>query len=71
GQPVFLLEGAFGFHWRQVGLSVEAFNLTDAKWRDSEFVYSSNFNPTSSSVPARHFTAGQPFTLQTTLSLNF
>ena len=71
GQAVLLLEGALGFHWREVGLSIEGFNLTDADWRDSEFVYSSNFSPASSNVPARHFTAGQPFTLQSTLSVNF
>lgn len=70
GQAVLLLEGAVGFQWRWIGLSVEVFNLTNSEWRDSEFVYSSNFSPASSNVPARHFTAGQPFTLQSTLSIN-
>ena len=69
GQAVLLLEGAVGLHWRGVGLSVEAFNLTDSEWRDSEFVYSSNFGDAASNVPARHFTAGRPFTLQSTLSV--
>ncbi len=69
GQAILLLEGAIGVHWHGVGLSVEAFNLTDADWRDSEFVYSSNFGDSASNVPARHFTAGRPFTLQSTLSV--
>ena len=69
GQAILLLEGAAGFNWNGIALSVEAFNLTDAEWRDSEFVYSSNFNEFSDNVPARHFTAGRPFTLQSTLSV--
>lgn len=71
GEPVFLVEAGLGLEWRALVLSVEAFNLLDLEWRDSEFVYASDFRtgPGRSAVPARHFTAGRPLTVQATLTV--
>jgi outer membrane receptor protein involved in Fe transport len=61
------LGGALG----PIALSSEISNLFDSRWREGEFVYASSFEPTAprSLVPARHFTAGAPFTLQLTLTV--
>ena len=53
--------------------SFEVYNLADVRWRDGEFVFSSNWNPQQQNtlVPVRHFTAGRPLTVQGTLSARF
>lgn len=68
---VALVSAAAGVSLGEVSLAVEVFNLFDAEWRDGEFNYASSFRPKepSSRVPARHFTAGRPFTAQATLTL--
>ena len=60
-----------GAEYHDVSLSFEAFNLLDARWRDGEFVYPSNFDRPdgASRVPVRHFTAGRPLSLQATLTV--
>ena len=52
-------------------LEIDVRNLFDARWRDAQFNYPSNFDPsgTASLVPVRQFTAGRPFTLTATLSV--
>ena len=72
-RTVALLDLGAGLNLRPLSLSVEVFNLADARWRDGEFVYVSNFDPLGvpSLVPARHFTAGRPLTIQGTVTLNF
>ncbi|MEQ8272039.1 MAG: TonB-dependent receptor [Deltaproteobacteria bacterium] len=69
----FVAEAAIGAEYDRFALSVEAQNLFDARYRDAEFVYASDFNPGggTSMVPARHFTAGPPLTLQATLTVNY
>jgi hypothetical protein len=49
------------------------FNLFDSAWRDGEFVYASRFDAGAppSLLPARHFTAGRPFTAVATLTLRW
>lgn len=68
-----LVDLGAGLELSPVTLSVELFNLADMRWRDGEFVYASSFDQQGSPslVPARHFTAGRPFTAQATLSLLF
>jgi outer membrane receptor protein involved in Fe transport len=67
---VFLLDLGGSVRLGPLELSLSARNLTDARWRDGEFNYPSNFDPSevASLVPARHFTAGRPFTLLTSLT---
>jgi outer membrane receptor protein involved in Fe transport len=72
GTGFFVLEAGAGVELGPAALSVESFNLLDARWRDAEFVYASDFSEVSGSrVPARHFTAGRPLTVQGTLSITF
>lgn len=72
-RAVGLVDVGVGATVAPVTLSFEAHNLADVRWRDGEFVYASNFDRASqgSLLPARHFTAGRPLSLQGTLTLNF
>lgn len=69
--PVLGSELSMGIGLGPVSLSVELYNLFNLRWRDGEFVYASRFaaDTPSSLVPARHFTAGRPFTAQLSLSM--
>ena len=73
---VALLDAGAGITLGAVSLSLEIFNLADVRHRDGEFVYASSFSrPTAGQavtlVPARHFTAGRPFSIQGTVTINF
>ena len=72
-RSVALVDLGVGLELSPVTLSLELFNLADVRWRDGEFVYASSFHQQGSAslVPARHFTAGRPFTAQGTLTLLF
>jgi TonB family protein len=53
-----------------VEAGVDLYNAFDAAWYDGEFVYASNFGRGAADlVPARHVTAGPPFTALATLAL--
>ena len=74
--PWFVVDASTGLRWRWIELSLIAENLLDARYRQAEFNYASNFNDPSSApsrLPARHFAAGPPFQLmaQLTLHLDF
>lgn len=66
-------EAAVGLEYDRFAFSLEAKNLFDARYRDAEFVYASDFAAQSgtSRVPARHFTAAPPLTVQGTLTVNY
>jgi len=73
---VTLIDLGVGLALGAVSLSVEARNLADARYRDGEFVYASSFNKPSAAtpatlVPARHFTAGRPLSLQGTITVSY
>jgi TonB family protein len=71
GHDVFLLDARAALRLKEVELSVDAFNLLDAKWYDGEFVYASNFKPgaPASLVPERHVTVGAPRTIWVSIAL--
>jgi iron complex outermembrane receptor protein len=71
GHDVFLVDARAAVRLKEVELSLDAFNLLDAKWYDGEFTYASNFNPgtAASLVPARHVTVGAPRTVWVSLAL--
>jgi outer membrane cobalamin receptor len=71
GRNVFLIDASAGFRLKEVEVGVDVFNLLDADWYDSQFVYASNFarTPNPSRVPQRHVTVGPPRTLFFTLTL--
>lgn len=71
--PIALLEAAVGVELGPVALSIEGSNLLNLQFRDGEFVYASDFDPSNgtSTIPRRHFTAGEPLTVQGTVTLDF
>jgi TonB family protein len=69
-EPVFLVDASAGARLGPVDLGLSARNLLDARWRDAQLNFASNYVPgaTPSLFPVRHFTAGAPFTLFATLT---
>lgn len=70
---IFTLDGAAAVHFRGYELELEVTNLLDARYRQAEYDYVSDFGaggaPTL--VPARHFAAGSPRAFFVSLSANF
>lgn len=71
-RTVFLADVRAGVRVGRVELRLDVQNVFDARWRDGEFVFPSNWSPSSapSLLPARHFTAGSPRTLSLTLEVH-
>lgn len=71
--PFTLLDVSAGLGWGPVELSLDVFNLFDARYAAVELSYASNWDPegTRSRVPARHFAAGAPRTFFGTLEVHF
>ncbi len=69
--PVFLLDATLGVRRDWVELSVDAFNLLDARYADTEYAYVSNWQTSAipSRVPARHIAAGAPRAVFASLTL--
>ena len=60
--PVFLLDATVGVRRDWLELSIDGFNILDARYADTEYAFVSNWQTSSvpSRVPARHITAGAP-----------
>lgn len=71
GHNVFLIDATAELRLKEVALALDAFNLLDAHWYDSEFSYGANWNPGGSArlVPERYVTVGAPRTFLCSLSL--
>lgn len=71
GHDAMIADAGAALRYRFAEIGVDAFNLLDARWFDSEFVYSSSFERGSAParVPARHVTVGAPQTFFLHLSL--
>lgn len=71
GHDVFLVDAAAELRLKEVALGFDVFNLFDARWYDSEFTYSANWNPGAAArlVPERYVTVGAPRMALVTLSL--
>ncbi|MDC0712821.1 TonB-dependent receptor [Stigmatella sp. ncwal1] len=70
--PIFLFDAALRGRWKAVELGLTVENLLDARWREAEFNYVSNFRGAeapASLLATRHFSAGAPRTLRGTLTL--
>ncbi|RKH55329.1 TonB family protein [Corallococcus llansteffanensis] len=70
--PIFLFDVAARARWRAVELGLSVENLLDARWRESEFNYVSNFrgpDAPASLLATRHFSAGAPRTVRGTLTV--
>ncbi|HSN98188.1 MAG TPA: TonB-dependent receptor, partial [Candidatus Nanopelagicales bacterium] len=71
GHDALVADVGAALRWRWVELAVDTYNLLDARWFDSEFVYASSFDPGSAPerLPARHVTVGPPRIVMFSLSL--
>lgn len=69
--PVFLVDATLGLRRDWLEFSVDAFNLLDARYADTEYAYVSNWQTSAvpSRVPARHITAGAPRALLANVTL--
>ncbi len=61
-QPYTVLDAVAGWQGRWLALTLQAQNLLDAQWRDSEYFYASVVDPKRESQPAGdvHFRPGEP-----------
>jgi len=64
------LDAGTSLAWRFLELEVQGTNLMNLQYRESEFNYASDFDPSNPEtlVPARHFAAGQPLGIFVSLS---
>lgn len=72
GEPIILFDVAGRARWRWLEVGVVVDNLFDARWREAEFNYVSNFRgpeAAPSLVATRHFSAGAPRMVRGTLTL--
>jgi len=71
GHDVFLVDAVAGLRLKELSVELNVLNLLDAKWYDSEFTYSANWNPgaTARLVPERYVTVGAPRTVLWTLGV--
>ena len=71
GHDIFLVDAVAGLRLKELAIELSVLNALDAKWYDSEFTYSANWNPGAAArlVPERYVTVGAPRTLLWTLGL--
>jgi TonB family protein len=71
GSDVFVVDASAGLRLREIELGLDVFNVLDAAYYDSQFVYASNFerSATPSLMPSRHVTIGPPRTVWLSLTL--
>ncbi|MCB9620929.1 MAG: TonB-dependent receptor [Sandaracinus sp.] len=71
--PFTVIDASAGFGWGPVELSLDVYNLFDARYAAVELSYASNWDPeaTRSRVPARHTSAGAPRTFFANLEVRF
>lgn len=69
--PVFLVDATVAVRRDWLELSLDAFNMLDARYADTEYAYLSNWQTSAvpSRVPARHITAGAPRALLASVTL--
>jgi len=60
-----------GYKWKKISLGIQAQNLFDKNWNETQFATESRLSGESQSVEEIHFTPGTPFFLKTTLQYNF
>jgi hypothetical protein len=71
-EATFLFDVATRARWKQVELGLSVENALDARWREAELNYVSNFrgpDAPASLLATRHFAAGAPRTFHGTLTL--
>lgn len=69
--PVGTLDVRGSIGWGPVSIGIDLYNVTDARYASIEYAYASNWTPTEapSRLPARHFSAGSPFTFLASITV--
>ena len=69
--PVGVMDARGAIGWGPLELGIDLFNLTDSRYATIEYAYASDWTPTEppSRLPARHFSAGSPFTFLVSLAV--
>lgn len=69
--PVATLDARAALGFGPVELGIDLYNLTDARYAAIEYAYASDWTPSEvpSRLPARHFSAGAPFTFMVSLTV--
>ncbi|MGE3632471.1 MAG: TonB-dependent receptor [Sandaracinaceae bacterium] len=69
--PVNLFDASASLGWGAFTLGASFFNVFDTRYAASEFVFTSNWDPDAipTRLPARHRSAGAPFTFMVTLEV--
>jgi len=73
-EPIFLVDAGARLSWKRLELGLELQNLFDARWREAEYNYVSNFRGAEAApslLATRHFSAGAPRQLRGTLTVHF
>ena len=65
-QPYTITDVLFGWQGRWLQIAVQAQNLFDAQWRDSEYVYASRLQGEAAPVSDVHFRPGEPRSVMAT-----
>lgn len=70
--PVGTLDVRGQIGWGPVAVGIDLYNVTDAQYAAIEYAYASNWTPTEapSRLPARHFSAGAPFTFLANITVS-
>lgn len=70
-EPVWIVDAGASVRVSVVEVGVKLRNVFDVRWRDGQFSYASDWDPSpgGSRVPVRHFTAGRPFTADFTIGV--
>jgi outer membrane receptor protein involved in Fe transport len=69
--PFSILDLSGRLSWWMFELGLQVYNLLDAQYASNEFVFVSDWDPTSvpSRIPARHISAGPPRTIFFTIGI--
>jgi TonB family protein len=69
--PVGVMDARGAVSWGPLELAIDLYNLTDSRYAAIEYAFASSWTPDAppSRLPARHFSAGSPFTLLVTLAV--
>jgi len=72
-QPVFTLDATASLRRDPVEVGIDAVNLFDRRYADTEYVFVSNWGPSNlpSQLPAKHLSAGPPLTVMGTATFRF
>jgi hypothetical protein len=70
-RPLLVMDASLSLRRSFLEIGLEAQNLLDAEYADTEYSFVSNWKttPVPSELPARHFSAGAPLTLLANVTL--